>query len=71
MMAHPTRYSLPYKNRWLLRFNETDQSVNTESNITNLSNLAHSKYPFPNMEDLGVLTVPDSLYQNFDLNKVD
>ena len=56
----------PFKNRWLLRFKETDCKVNTDSNFTNLKK---SNYAFPNMEDLGFssssIQVPE-----FDLNKV-
>ncbi len=56
----------PFKNRWLLQFNETECKVNTDSNFTNLKK---SNYPFPNMEDLGFSPSPIQVPE-FDLNKV-
>ncbi len=56
----------PYKNKWLFHFKDSDQKLFKKSNF---SNLAHSKYLFPKLDDLGFskssITVP-----NFDLNKV-
>ena len=56
----------PYKNKWLFHFKDSDQKPFKKSNF---SNLAHSKYLFPKLDDLGFskssITVP-----NFDLNKV-
>ena len=56
----------PYKNKWLFHFKDSDQKPFKKSNF---SNLAHSNYLFPKLDDLGFskssITVP-----NFDLNKV-
>ena len=40
----------PFKNRWLLHFNEKPCEVNTESAFTNLKK---SNYLFPKIGDLG------------------
>ena len=64
--GNPYTVFTPFKNRWLLHFNETACKVNSDSNFTNLKK---SNYPFPKMEDLGFSSSP-ILVPEFDLNKV-